>query len=193
MNVHLYGYLLCRSKGSLWQELQRIHTLSYGKAFSGVLNSNDLYFLFTKLSNVLTPLECKEVLLMISPNGDGEITERDLEDFIGNISCRNVGELLSLLDKDILKPLSNACREVRKAIQLGDATSVVKRNYEEIFNNLVALTQNNTNVESGASGAGNEVKHDIVSIKQVINGVEQFCRYIFTYINEPHLSYLFSF
>jgi hypothetical protein len=169
--------LIFSSNATLWKEIARIHTSSYGTVFDGSIFPNDLSLLFSKLSFFVSAIECREIALIMSPGGNGIISESDVEGFMTS-TCRPLGELLSLLDTEILKSLTTAYRALRKAMQLGDPTSVARRNFEEILANMVTAVQTTVVISDNPSYVkSNEIRHEIVAVQQVSNGIANFCRY----------------
>ena len=67
------------------------------------------------LGHHLSFQESKELCLIIAPEKRGRIHQSDLDSFMRR-SSRPFGELLAMLERDILKPVVDAYRAYREAI-----------------------------------------------------------------------------
>jgi hypothetical protein len=95
-----------------WKELELNHERSYGTKFPGYLMTEDFYIILARLGCRLSHDELKVLTMVVAPDSSGRVLQPDIESFM-NRQCRSFGELLHLLEMDILKPLVDVCKDLR--------------------------------------------------------------------------------
>ena len=63
-----------------------------------------------------TPKGARNITLMVSPDGNGKVTREELSQFMSR-STRTFGELLALMERDVMKPVYDtfiACRDAKR-------------------------------------------------------------------------------
>lgn len=158
------------SEPVFWRDLRISHSASRGGTFPGYLYSNSLWLLTAKLGHRLSTNECKQLCLVIAPTKNGRVHLTDLVEFM-NSSCRQFGELLALLERDILKPVVGAFKDKKLASDKNDEAKLVdlEKEFAEILREI------ESNVSSAAGGLQSDQKGsvgDIVSLTQVKAGVQ---------------------
>jgi Ca2+-binding EF-hand superfamily protein len=173
-----------------WEELQRRHELSRG-TFPGFLDSDDVLNLCSYLNSHVTPLGSREIMLMIAPDQNGRVTHNDLNLFMSR-TIRSFGELLALLDRDVMKPIFDLYRSLQKSIknETNDVNKIeneynklIKEAIQDVQNTVVAGSSSLSSPRGGSGGAGSGdygtdgyVHNDVVSIGQLKNGLEAAMR-----------------
>ena len=155
---------------TFWRELRERHGRSRGVTFPGYLTSNDLCGLAARLGFCLSSTECKQLCLVIAPTKSGRIHQSDLLSFM-NTSSRQFGELLAMLERDILKPVIEAFKERKEASAAND-----EARFGELNKELTEIIQEiEQTISTAAGGLDTELKggvSDIVSLEQVKTGIQ---------------------
>ena len=92
----------------------------------------------SKLGVLLSPVELREITMLVAPTEDGRVHKHDIDRFM-NSSCRAFGELLSILEKDILKPIVDVYKEMKAEHEKKSSADgkrkieVLQSEYEEII------------------------------------------------------------
>ena len=133
----------------------------------------------SKLGVLLSPVELREITMLVAPTEDGRVHKHDIDRFM-NSSCRAFGELLSILEKDILKPIVDVYKEMKAEHEKKSSADgkrkieVLQSEYEEIIGEVVHEVRNHRMSADDPGGA--ELKHDVVSAVQVKAGIETLLR-----------------
>lgn len=145
-----------------WQEFKIRYERSSGQKFPGYLSAHVLQLTLANLSFRLSSIEARELTLIVAPEKNGRVHLSELHAFMGR-SCRSFGELVALLDRDILKDLMDLYRPHMKALKLTGKEDVdlammfkkklddVKKSVELIYTKLA---------EAEKPGEEKEDKHD---------------------------------
>jgi hypothetical protein len=171
-----------------WDQISKRHRAAEGIKFPGYLCSEDLLLLMAKLGLRLSPIECRELLLIIAPERNGKVYQTDFHTFSLN-SSRMIGEMEALLERDLLKPLLTAYNDHKQYYrENGLFDHDLKEKYDRVVKDIVRQVQgarimtivNNdpnhpvTNDIALASKSG--ANHEIVAIQQLKTGVETAMR-----------------
>lgn len=84
--------------------------------FPGFLSSQLMSLTTARLGIRLSAMEARELTLLIAPEKNGRIFQSDLHAFMTS-SCRTIGELIALVEKDIFSDLLDAYRAHREALE----------------------------------------------------------------------------
>jgi len=178
------------SEGALekhWQELRKDYERLSGQQFLGYLGPEHLTKAVAMLHVRISPVEAHELALMIAPEKRGRIQKADLAHFMTG-GCRYFGELITLLERDLLKTLIDAFAKLRDAIRSNDGTkgtsvAQLQEAYEKVLKDLVSAVQGAVAQAPGTQGAGQDSKkggsNDVVSVFQLKRGIEDaYRRYV---------------
>jgi Ca2+-binding EF-hand superfamily protein len=170
-----------------WQSLKRKHERASGQKFPGYLNAGNLVKLVGSLGMCISVGEARELTLLIGPEKRGRIQKEDLSAFISRTS-RSFGELLTLLERDLLREIIGAYRKLRDAVRDDGTTAgaksesnpVLLQRYEALVSELLRMVQGSY-VSSKQEGTGTEPTQDdkkidptaldLVSIFQLKTGI----------------------
>ena len=168
-----------------WDELKERRQRSRGGTFPNFLDADDILLTCAYLGCWLSPLGSRELVLMISPEQNGRITPPDLNGFMAR-NARTFGELVALLERDIMKPLFDRYRAYQKAIKNEDPNAAaLEADYQKLRKEIVQEVQNTAaapgsaaarGTVSNASGKGDNYVHDVVSVPQLKGGIEAAMR-----------------
>ena len=128
---------------------------------------------------LLSPVELRELTMMVAPTEDGRVHKHDIERFM-NSSCRTFGEILSILEKDMLKPIVDVYKEIKAEYEKKSSADgkrkieVLESEYQEILGEVIHAVRNHR--ISADEVGGPDLKHDIVSTVQVKAGIETLLR-----------------
>jgi hypothetical protein len=100
-----------------WRELELNHERSYGTKFPGYLVTEDFYIILGRLGCRLSHEELKILTMVLAPESNGRVLQPDIESFM-NRQCRSFGELIHILEMDLLKPLLDVCKDLRSILLL---------------------------------------------------------------------------
>jgi hypothetical protein len=171
--------LHCSTKANAWKDLETQHKKSYGSKFPGYFVPLDFSLIVSKLGIMLSPVELRELTMVVAPTEDGRVHKHDIEKFT-NSSCRAFGEILSILEKDILKPIVDVYKEMKVEAEKKSSADgknkieALKAEYEEILGEVIHAVRNHRISADDPGGA--ELKHDVVSAMQVKAGIETLLR-----------------
>lgn len=101
-----------------WNDLKKRHETAHRK-FPGYLNVEDVMLLLASMGLFLSPVEAYDVVLAIALDKNGKIYPNDLDAF-ANRSCRSVGELTALLERDVMAPILTIYRNFRDSVRADD-------------------------------------------------------------------------
>lgn len=180
-----------------WKELELNHERSYGNKFPGYLTTEDFYIALARLGYRLSHDELKILTMVLAPESSGRVLQPDIELFM-NRQCRSFGELVYILETDLMKPLIDVYKELRrekmaclsgteseKVIELtaefhGMIDEIVK-GVQDIPKKLLSITVDKTilgiNDQNSEIVAKSKATHLVVSIAQVKDGIEHVMRY----------------
>ena len=171
------------SEGALekhWQALKKDYERLSGQQFLGYLGPEHLTKAVAMLHVRISTIEAHELALMIAPEKRGRIQKNDLAQFMTG-GCRYFGELIALLERDLLKPLIDAFAKLRDAVRSNDGTkgasvAQLQEAYEKVLKDLVSAVQGAVAQAPGTQGAGLDTKKagssDVVSVYQLKTGIE---------------------
>lgn len=165
-----------------WNEFKAKHEKSTLRKFPGYLSCEDLLINLAVLGVILTGSEARELMLIVAPESNGQIRQPDLHAFM-NRTCRSIGELVALLERDVMKSVVDVYRTHVATVRtdgvpdtaLADQFAVsvkdlVKRVQTSQASN-VTLRPGLINTTAPQSSVASAV-HDVVSIGQLKAGVE---------------------
>lgn len=159
-----------QTEPTFWRELRERHHRSRGTSFPGYLSSTDLCTLAARLGYCLSTIEGKQLCLIVAPSKSGRVHQSDLLAFM-NSSCRQFGELLAMLERDILKPVVEVAKERKEALSANDEHKVSELDKEY----ALIIAEIEQTVSTTAGGLGAEQKgsvSDIVSLEQIKSGIQ---------------------
>ena len=167
-----------------WEELQHRHVKARGKVFPGYIDANDVFLHCAYLGTNVSSLGSRELLLMIAPEQNGRVHQTDLTSFMSR-SNRSFGELLALLERDVMKPIFDAFSKYKEALRAESSQAshleqefslLVREIVAEVQNTIVPGTQTPRSASNGTDAATGGVLHDVVSVYQLKNGIEASMR-----------------
>ena len=180
-----------------WAHFKQRHEAFSGQRFQDFLSAEDLLLTLASQGVRLSQIEARELVLLVAPEkGTGRIHQADLHSFMSRAS-RTFGELIAVLDRELLRDLVEAYRAHRKATLSdglsdpdlqekfssavralvrrvqgsnsgGSSSSVSVSSTSSLGNNVTALGVGGS-ASTGASGVG---IHDVVSVAQLKTGIE---------------------
>ena len=150
-----------------WLELKTMHEKSYGGRFSGFLTPDDLHLLLLTMGVHLSPVEVRELALVMAPDRAGRLQQPDLVSFMSS-SCRSFGELCAILERDLMKPLFDCYRSYRSAVQADGDYLEWQDEYADMCKVLATAVE--------AARGDSAGTRDVVAVTQVKNGVETVMR-----------------
>ena len=159
-----------QAEPTFWRELRERHHRSRGSSFPGYLTSIDLCNMAARLGYCLSATEGKQLCLILAPTKSGRVHQSDLLSFM-NSSCRQFGELLAMLERDILKPVVEVFRERKEAIGANDEAKVADLDKEY----ALILAEIEQTIASASGGLDVDQKGgvaDIVSLEQIKAGIQ---------------------
>jgi hypothetical protein len=178
--IYLKIFLLqCSTKANAWKELETQHKKSYGSKFPGFFVPVDFSLIMSKLGVLLSPIELRELTMLVAPTEDGRVHKHDIDKFT-NSNCRAFGEILSILEKDILKPIVDVYKEIKTETEKKSSADgkrkieALQSEYDEILGEVIHAVRNHRLSAEDIGGA--ELKHDVVSALQVKAGIETLLR-----------------
>ena len=101
-----------------WNDLKRRHEVSH-RRFPGYLNVEDMMLLLAGMGLYLSPVETYDVVFAMALDKNGKIYPNDLDAFASR-SCRSVGELTALLERDVMAPVLTIYRLFRDSARADD-------------------------------------------------------------------------
>ena len=167
-----------------WRDLRQNHENSRGASFPGFLSAPDIQHLLSVLAYSMSIAECKQMCLILAPTKSGRIHQPDLEAFMAS-SCRAFGELLALLERDMLKEVVDLYRELQGAGGGPSPSAEKKASLEKEFREIVKEIEHTVVASAGASltagkesGSSNSSSSsgvsDVVSVAQVKAGIQAY-------------------
>lgn len=154
-----------------WAELKKRHEKSTGGTFPDFLNPDDLIILVASLGKriQLSSQGAKQLALLIAPEKCGRIQQSDLLVFV-NRPVRSFGELLALVERDVMKPVFDAYKAYQASMS---PEGTPNQSLLDAFNSLVLDTvkevQGTTAVQATLNSGAS---HDIVAASQLKAGIE---------------------
>jgi len=166
-----------------WNEFKVKHDKSTLRKFPGYLGSEDLVRSLASLGYALTNIEARELLLLVAPEANGKISQADLNAFM-NRSARSLGELVALLERDVMKVAIDLFRSSWSVYRSdGVPDSMLADNFASNVKDIVKRVQT-SQVSSGVMRSGMlpvgapqpsskiSTSHDVVSVAQLKAGIE---------------------
>lgn len=154
-----------------WGELQRLHEGYYNTKFPGYLVPQDVKFFLMRMSIHLSYEECKEVTMLLAPEKSGKVHNSDIQTFIKR-ECRSFGELMSMLEKDIMKPIMDVYRSYSTSKAATQESHMLEEEYLAMIEEVVVAVKGAASSKDTEKGA----KHDVVSVTQVKDGIAHALR-----------------
>ena len=163
----------------LWRTLQTRHEAISQSRFPGYISALDITHLLAKERVRISVHEARELLLLVGPEKHGKITPADLQLFVSR-SCRTFGELIAVLERDLLKKVVDEYKKYRQAAkQSGVDNSEARESYEALVKDVVRQVQGAYVVSSDATNNVQDRSRslqDVVSFHQLKAGVESSMR-----------------
>ena len=117
----------------------------------------------------LSDIETRQLAFIVAPEKNGRINQADMANFSKG-KCRSFGEILALLDRDIMEPAINIYRKHREAIKKdGVEDPEAALEFQDTMKIIVDAIKA---APTGDSKKGTNVSTDIVSIIQIKQGIE---------------------
>jgi len=162
-----------------WGELRKRCEAVSGSAFSGYLSAQDLQDVLAHQGTHLSFEEASELALVVAPHRNARIQIGDLESFMKG-SCRSIGELVAIVERDTMKVIIDLYRAHRSVINAdGVADEVLNRKYtdaaEDVLNRIMASQPDSEQDWAGVKGANKRSARSaaaVVSIAQLKAGIE---------------------
>jgi hypothetical protein len=109
---------------------------STGKKFPGYISAPILQSTLANLGLRLSAIEARELTLMVAPEKSGRIHLAELHAFMSR-SCRSIGELVAIFERDLLSDLVDTYRAHQAAIRIqgredNDLAMMFKKKVEDI-------------------------------------------------------------
>lgn len=168
-----------------WADLTKRHKYFAPSAPTPIatLDPDDLMMALGYLNRPTTPKGARDIMLMVSPDGNGRVSEEELGNFM-NRSTRTFGELLALMERDVMKPIYDAFLAYQAAKKQGsrDADkaeaafgSFLREVVTEVSNSSGPIKTSPRATDAGAAGGGSDGQ-EIVSVGQLKAGIEAAVR-----------------
>jgi Ca2+-binding EF-hand superfamily protein len=167
---------------SQWAILKKRRVWSSGMAFHDYLGPEDLLQLLAHQEINISFSESCELAMLVAPSQQGRIQNGDLAAFMTNHS-RTIGELVAMLERDIMKDVVDVYRAHRAAMRTdGVFDTELSERFAAAVSNVVGRVSASTNVESNTkrspqqadniSSAEGAAQVDVVSVAQLKAGIE---------------------
>jgi len=153
-----------------WRSFKTVYKKVFQTTFPGYLSPQLLQIALRNLGIFLSTIEAREFTLMVAPEKSGRVHLTDLHAFMGR-NCRSFGELIALLEREILVDLVEAYRAQYKAKFIQgkedlDLTNLYQRKIDElrrsIENVYLNSSKNNTTANDVNGAANNSIMKDLV-------------------------------
>lgn len=92
-----------------WKHFKHQYQKFTKHKFPGYLDAQVLLLTMSNLNTILSALEARELTLLVAPEKNGRIHQTDLHSFMGR-EHRSYGELIALLERELLKDVIDAYR-----------------------------------------------------------------------------------
>lgn len=99
-----------------WESFKRRRNF-FPVKFPGFIGPEDILLLLSSQGFKVSFGEAKEIAFVISPLSNGRIMEEDLVAFMKN-QCRSIGELIAMLERDVMKDLIETYSTSRKIYRI---------------------------------------------------------------------------
>ena len=148
-----------------------MHERSTKVKFPGFLEPEDLHMIMARNGIRLSHHDCRHLAFAVAPEKNGRINQQDLQAF-SKSTCRSFGEILVLLERDIMEPATTFYKIHRDYIRKnGVEDPEHAAEFEGVMKECIDA------VKRASSGAvekkGTGVSLEIVSIPQIKNGIEK--------------------
>jgi Ca2+-binding EF-hand superfamily protein len=97
-----------------WKAFQKSYQKLTKRKFPGYLDAQVLLLTLSNLGTRLSALEARELTLLVAPEKNGRVHQADLHSFMGREN-RSFGELIALLERELLKDLIDSYRSYHAA------------------------------------------------------------------------------
>jgi hypothetical protein len=153
-----------------WAELKRRHEKATGAKFPEHIGPDDLTTLVSSLSRrtQLSPQGARQLALLVAPDKCGRIQQSDLGTFLAR-PVRSFGELVALLERDVMKPVFDAYKACLSSSHDGVPNQSLLDAYTDIVHDTIMEVQGTTAVQSMSSSSS---ALDVVAVSQLKAGVE---------------------
>ena len=153
-----------------WAELKRRHEKATGAKFPEYIGPDDLTTLVSSLSRrtQLSPQGARQLALLVAPDKCGRIQQSDLGTFLAR-PVRSFGELVALLERDVMKPVFDAYKACLSSSHDGVPNQSLLDAYTDIVHDTIMEVQGTTAVQSMSSSSS---ALDVVAVSQLKAGVE---------------------
>lgn len=155
----------------LWDDFRKRNEKFSNTKFAGFLSYEDITLLCAaNLGIRISPVEARELAVLVAPDKSGKVYDADLTAFIGR-GCRSFGELIAILDRDVLKPLGDAYRKHREEFQkTGEERPELADKVDIMIKDIVRQVQGSAVVSSQSEKR--QSSQDVVLISQLKAGIE---------------------
>lgn len=182
-----------------WKNFQKQYEKLTLKTFPKFLDSQVILFTMSKMAFRLSCLEAREVTFLLAPDKNGRIHQADLHAFMSR-DARTYGELVALLERDLLKELIDIARkhfdfmkkqgkedldlvEVYRKKILEIKTAVenvynvrVEEGHEHEDQYNVGTKSDKTDNANNNKASGKRSSLEVISIQQLKDGIEYYIK-----------------
>ena len=170
----------------LWATFKSRHEKASQSKFPGHLVPLDILLILGTIpyGTRVTMTEAREITLMVGPDAGGCISQDHLYNFVSR-NCRSFGELLAILERDLIKKMIDAYKKYQDALKnpspsnaAVDPVEDAREKYENIIKETVKQIQGayvpsgNPAQDSKAIQDRARASTDVVSLGQLKAGVE---------------------
>lgn len=162
----------------LWLQFKTRHQKSSQSKFPGYLTAEDVMLVLATNGNRLSITEARELGMLVGPEADGRINQEHLKAFVDR-SCRSFGEIIAILERDLLKKLVDPYKEYHNVIKTGGKAPDLYEKFSTAVKEVVRQVQGAYIVVSSSDSASSSkaqersrATQDVVSLMQLKAGVE---------------------
>jgi Ca2+-binding EF-hand superfamily protein len=169
------------ANGAQWAELMARHSLNAQDRGSNSLDPDDIMSIMGYLGLPVTSKSSRAMMLLISPDGNGRCSQAALQSFMDRTS-RTFGELLALMERDVMKPVYDSFVAYQEAKLCGGRdVDKLEMAYRAFVREIVTEVQNSSVPGAQQSPRATEVQtssgsQEVVSIGQLKGGLEAAVR-----------------
>jgi len=185
---------------SQWKSFTKQYVKLTGRNFPGFLDSQLMVITMNNLSVRLSFLEARELTLLIAPEKNGRIHQTDIHAFMTR-DLRTYGELMAIIERDILKDLIDVARahfnyikiNAKEDTELADAYKKkcleIKTDIEKVYDSVEGgddrsgsvrspggPSQSSSSSEDVVRFGSKRVSLEVVSIIQLKDGIENYVK-----------------
>ncbi len=181
-----------------WKEFKHKYEKFTDQKFPGYLSAQVLTVTLAAMGIRLSAIEARELTLLMAPEKNGRIHQSDLHAFMGR-GCRSYGELIAVMEREVLRDLLDAFRAHNSAIKasgkedpdLADSyrrkLDFIKKGVENVFNKPPPVIPTDEHKEdrdedyapapiplpvAAPEPKYRKVSHEVISIAQLKAGIE---------------------